>query len=159
MKFIAKEGTPTYDKIAAVMDRMKECTNAARKLNKAQGWDPNIYVGHGCMAGGISGVHFPEAPKDWRHIGTTNGMRFYWPIKGRKSTREVLEQLKSLPTVGRHEFNQTIGSDNAWSHFGLISRPGFFLLDVPDTMEVDAADLEEITVKQYNEYKASQPAQ
>jgi hypothetical protein len=139
---------------------MKELDATTNALRKEQGWGPVVYIKPGSMAGGLAGIAFDTPPKDWRFIGSDNGLKFYWPIKGRKSTRAILEKLDALPWMGKGEFNQAIGGDTPWSNYGLAEGPdGCYLLHVSEKFDYNAPDLEEITVAAYNQLLAQAKAE
>jgi hypothetical protein len=156
MKFIARPGTPTHAKIAQVMAEIRAADEAARQLVHANQWDPIILQPAGRVGGGVAGVCFSEPPKDWRRTWSEGGRQYYWPIRGRKSTRELLAQLEALPVVGYGRYNKAVGIDSVWSRYGLTYGPeGAYLLDISEHMQHDAPDLEEITTAHYNQLKAT----
>jgi hypothetical protein len=68
MKFIAEKGSDTYDKLAAVIARIRECQAVADTLAKELGFQKYYTTGDTCGTGIASFVHYGKLPENYKRV-------------------------------------------------------------------------------------------
>jgi hypothetical protein len=109
MKFRVNKGTPLFDKLILLQEKMWDCNNAAYDLVKKMGY--KRMRGRGMvLAGGISTIEILGGkPEGWRDntYGVSNE---YFPKKN-KQNKEILAKIKALPVVEYRELNDLVNFD------------------------------------------------
>lgn len=70
MKFKVQKGTPLFEKLWEVQNKIQAAKESAVDFLKEKGLDSDEYYKKPyVMAGGIGAVSFPEKPDGWVHVG------------------------------------------------------------------------------------------
>lgn len=141
MRFKVHPG-PTFDRLMALQVRIKDCKSFTLEFMKqigATGYRRREWS----IAGGASHVFFADPPEGWKK--TRSG---FIP-----TDRETSKRMKELPFVHCSEINDIIGfaRQGDCSHPNFAFKKGQFLFTMPDWVDFSNPEMEEITVRQYEE--------
>jgi len=153
MYYKLKKGSPTYDALKEVWEKMHKYNKKAFKLVEELGFK-KFGINREGVAGGISCFQSSEKPEGYKSIGNS-GDNLIFP---KKNNKEVLEKIDALPIVSKKEFNDTIGfkeqfSDRMYhSSFGCKRVDDVFLIEVSNECDYTPTEgMIEITFTEYKE--------
>lgn len=161
MKFLAKAGSPAYEKMMELYvickDANKTCSDFCKSIGAT-----NVWLRHGhAVGGGLAAVHFESEPnKDWRKYKEVEDKVFYRPLRRTKAGKELAKKIENLPIVDESLLNEHSGCDE----LDVFLRPGYHMmpkigmavLTLKDEWEFTpkGEGWEEITVTEHNRLRA-----
>lgn len=163
MKFKVLPGTLTYERLTALLDKMRNANKSAKTLAielGAEAW--TLAYGPFVISGGLSGLQMKEQPKGWRKVGGYKNV--YFPSTRLKANQEVIKRIKELPIITCDELNEITGYEEEdipskgrgyiWStHMGFNFNNGIYLLSLNENSNHKNTnpDIVEITMSEYKE--------
>lgn len=163
MKFKIMKGTPLFDKLREVGDKMKAANKEAYALCTELGFKqmrPESMV----LAGGISSLYAKTKPEGYAFaFNPSKSPNDFFP-KRNKANKEIIERIKALPKVEHEELNNPIKYDGWKSnkynergsgkhvslHPGISWHKNFILISVAEYIDYKPVkDMIEITVTEY----------
>lgn len=162
MRFKILKGTETYNSLTGLLDKMIAANNEAKTLAMSLGakeW--LLATGPYAIAGGLSGLRFPERPKGWKKVFSKRYNDIYFPSTHLKDNQGLIEKIWGLTIVNANDLNVIVGyvEQDIYTDRGMIwsTYPGFsfkndmFLLSLHEKAVYDNtnADIVEITMSEY----------
>lgn len=159
MKYKILKGTDTFKHLENLMDRRKDCNEAATALLIELGGsgDHKRLTNLNTIGGGIAGIELGEKPEGWKKINGYHG--FYFPLSNKKN-QALLQRIADLPVVTQDELNEVLGFKEQWQGLTMYRQPGlferneFFLMEISDKCDFTPnSDMIEILSSEFKTLK------
>lgn len=128
MHFKVIKGTPLFDTLMGVHEKLQESHKAIKALCKEVGADGHAETNYSYLKGEIAAFHFETCrpPSDaWMKKQEC----FFMPKSGKKfieETGHILQKIKEIPKVKKELLMDAIKAEEQWyGGLTLFSRPGF----------------------------------
>lgn len=159
MKFVARKGTESFEKLTALRSDIDLAKKAAHDLTEALGFESHYSYNDVCGTG-IASFASKTQPEGYKRMS-----RGFFP-KATKANKPLLDRINALPKVRKsdigHALNYSMQTYASGHGIGISTCPGiqwgteFCLIDVHDDVKWPdrPADLEELRQSEYFELKA-----
>ena len=128
--FKVEKGSETFQKMQHVHEEIKRCNKVSFELAQKLGAkDKSLLRSSSYAAGGIVGFPMDKMPENWKKADKEH-YGYYFP-KAFKDNKDVLSQIRALPTVARIEIGRTFGFESFLSYPGIIWGDQMNLIEVP----------------------------
>jgi hypothetical protein len=153
-------GSPLFDRLTKLKEKMYECNNKALDFAKNEMGYSTIRGGHHVLAGGISAIQSKDKPKGYKAAYKGRDVEAWFPADTTKNA-ELLARIKALPVVEHEDLNKLVKYDS-WSANETDNRICFYpathfsakyiLMKFPDfvTNYKPTKDMIEITNLEYD---------
>jgi aconitase B len=153
MKYIIKKGTPLFDRLTTLKEKMKEVNKVRHEFLHQYADEIEYYERYHAIAGGIEAICFKSNPdpKQWKKFDKD-------AFSPKKSAKELWDKFYGLPYVHNNEFNDIIGFKKAFVGNRVVLRPAlniqddYYLISVDTEIEYTPVEgMEEIKDSEYKE--------
>jgi len=166
MKFKVEKGTPLFDKLKDLGERMKAANKEAFSLCTEMGFKQMRPAPH-ALAGGISSFYSKTKPTNFVCTVNAKSPNDFFPKRRVNANKELLARIDKLPVIDYNELNKLINYDG-WNsdkfnerggryvsmHPGISWHKDHVLLDVAEYVKYKPVKgMVEITVSEYNKIK------
>lgn len=160
MKYKVLKGTPLFDKIVVVVEKIKDYNQQAEDLSNSVGGLRAATLGYN-RAGGIAAFEFKKEPDMnlWKRVDKYEPL--YSP-RAKKANNALFAKIQALPITRYEEFNNVIEFKQHWSGltfhqtYGLVISDDFMLIEMNDEVKyTPVQDMIEILGSEYNYLKES----